>query len=62
MSAEKRANLAALTQWALPIGIILAWQMLSAAGLIPSRVLPAPTEVLAAGWKLLKSGELPRNI
>jgi sulfonate transport system permease protein len=62
MSAEKRANLAALTQWALPIGIILAWQMLSAAGLIPSRVLPAPTEVLAAGWKLLKSGELTRNI
>jgi sulfonate transport system permease protein len=62
MSAEKKANLAALTQWALPIGIILAWQMLSAAGLIPSRVLPAPTEVLAAGWKLLKSGELPRNI
>jgi sulfonate transport system permease protein len=62
MSAEKKANLASLTQWALPIGIILAWQMLSAAGLIPSRVLPAPTEVLAAGWKLLKSGELPRNI
>jgi sulfonate transport system permease protein len=62
MSAEKRANLTALTQWALPIGIILAWQMLSAAGLIPSRVLPAPTDVLAAGWKLLKSGELPRNI
>jgi sulfonate transport system permease protein len=62
MSAEKRANLAALTQWALPIGIILAWQMLSAAGLISGRVLPAPTDVLAAGWKLLKSGELPRNI
>jgi sulfonate transport system permease protein len=62
MSAEKNVNLAALTQWALPIGIILAWQMLSAAGLIPSRVLPAPTEVLAAGWKLLKSDELPRNI
>ena len=62
MSAEKKATLAALTQWALPIGIVLAWQMLSAAGLIPSRVLPAPTDVLAAGWKLLKSGELPRNI
>jgi sulfonate transport system permease protein len=62
MSAEKKATLAALTQWALPIGIILAWQMLSAAGLISGRVLPAPTDVLAAGWKLLKSGELPRNI
>jgi sulfonate transport system permease protein len=51
-----------LTQWALPLGIIVAWQVLSAAGLIPGRVLPAPTDVVAAGWKLLQSGELLRNI
>jgi sulfonate transport system permease protein len=51
-----------LTQWALPLAIVLLWQALSAAGLISSRVLPAPTDVLLAGWKLLKSGELVRNI
>jgi sulfonate transport system permease protein len=62
MSAEKKVDLNVLTQWALPIGIILLWQALSAAGLISSRVLPAPTDVLAAGWKLLKSGELLRNV
>jgi sulfonate transport system permease protein len=62
MNAEKKVNLGPLTQWALPIGIILVWQALSAAGLISSRVLPAPTDVLAAGWKLLKSGELVRNV
>jgi sulfonate transport system permease protein len=62
MSAEKKVDLNVLTQWALPIAIILLWQALSAAGLISSRVLPAPTDVLAAGWKLLKSGELLRNV
>jgi len=51
-----------LTQWALPLGIIAGWQVLSVAGLIPGRVLPAPTDVIAAGWKLLLSGELLRNV
>jgi sulfonate transport system permease protein len=62
MSAERKVDLGVLTQWALPIGIILLWQALSSAGLISSRVLPAPTDVLAAGWKLLRSGELLRNV
>jgi sulfonate transport system permease protein len=51
-----------LTQWALPIAIVVIWEALSLAGLIPLRVLPAPTAVLAAGWKLLLSGDLVRNI
>jgi sulfonate transport system permease protein len=51
-----------LTQWALPVAIVAIWEALSLAGLIPLRVLPAPTAVLAAGWKLLLSGELIRNI
>jgi sulfonate transport system permease protein len=52
----------ALTQWMLPLAIIVLRQVLSVAGLIPGRVLPAPTDVIAAGWKLLQSGELLRNI
>jgi sulfonate transport system permease protein len=51
-----------LTQWALPAAIIAIWEVLSLAGLIPARVLPAPTDVVAAGWRLTLSGELPRNI
>lgn len=51
-----------VVQWLLPIGIIVVWQALSVAGFIPTRVLPAPTDVLAAGWRLLKSGELIQNI
>jgi sulfonate transport system permease protein len=51
-----------LTQWALPVGIIVVWEALSVAGLIPARVLPAPSAVIAAGWHATLSGELPRNI
>jgi len=52
----------ALTPWALPVGIVMAWEALSLAGLIPGRILPAPTDVVAAGWKLMLSGELLRNV
>ena len=54
--------LAPLAQWALPAGIIAVWEVLSLAGFIPARVLPAPTDVLTAGWKLTLNGELPRNV
>jgi sulfonate transport system permease protein len=64
MSAERpiTVRLDALTQWALPVGIVVVWEVLSLAGWIPLRVLPAPTAVVAAGWKLLLNGELIRNI
>jgi sulfonate transport system permease protein len=51
-----------LTQWALPAAIIVSWQAASLAGFISGRVLPAPSDVVAAGWKLLLSGELLKNI
>jgi len=51
-----------LTQWALPVGIIAVWEALSLAGVIPARVLPAPTAVVAAALHTTISGELPRNI
>src|SRR5689334_2382030 len=48
--------------WLLPVTIILAWEALSRAGVISATVLPAPSAVVAACWRLLVSGELPRNI
>ncbi|MBR1218240.1 aliphatic sulfonate ABC transporter permease SsuC [Bradyrhizobium sp. U87765 SZCCT0131] len=51
-----------LTQWLVPLLIIVVWQAASVAGWISTRVLPAPTDVALAGWKLLLSGELVRNI
>jgi sulfonate transport system permease protein len=52
----------ALVAWILPMTILIGWQAASIAGLIPARVLPAPSDVALAGWKLAQSGELPHNI
>jgi sulfonate transport system permease protein len=51
-----------LTPWILPVVTLAAWQLLSSTGVIPARVLPAPSDVVAAGWRLAASGELARNI
>ena len=51
-----------LIPWIVPLAIVLVWQLACSAGLVPARVLPAPSEVALAGWKLLMSGELERNI
>jgi sulfonate transport system permease protein len=51
-----------LIQWIVPLTIILIWQLACASGLVPTRVLPAPSDVVLAGWKLLLSGDLVRNI
>jgi sulfonate transport system permease protein len=51
-----------LVPWIVPLAILLVWQAASVAGLLPVRVLPAPSDVARAGWKLLLSGELLQNI
>jgi len=51
-----------LLQWIVPLAIIVLWQILSATGLISTRLLPAPSEIALVGIKLLKSGELGHNI
>src|SRR3981189_3316610 len=52
----------ALIHWTAPLAIVLVWQAACVTGFVPARVLPAPSDVALAGWKLLLSGELARNI
>jgi len=52
----------ALIGWILPVALVLLWEALSRAGLIRANVLPAPSAVLAAFWKLLLNGTLLDNI
>ena len=56
-----RLNFGELTQWIVPVLIIAIWQLSSSLGWVPVRVLPAPSDVAKAGWKLLLSGELLQN-
>jgi sulfonate transport system permease protein len=55
-------SLSGLTQWIVPLVILAGWQIACVAGFVPARVMPAPTDVALAGWKLLVSGELVQNI
>ena len=48
--------------WALPAVIIVGWELACQMGVVSSNVLPAPSAVLAAFWRLLLSGELIANI
>lgn len=47
-----------LAPWALPVVLLSAWQLAVSAGWLSSRILPAPSAVLTAGWDLVSSGEL----
>lgn len=53
---------AQLTLWAVPALIVIAWQLFSMSSLAPETLLPSPIAVVAAGWRLTLSGELPQNI
>ncbi len=47
-----------LAPWALPFTLLAAWQIAVETGLLSTRILPAPSAVVTAGWHLLSSGEI----
>lgn len=51
-----------LLPWLVPFLLLISWQLASNIGLLHSRVLPAPTAVVAAFWQLLISGELWQHV
>jgi sulfonate transport system permease protein len=44
--------------WALPVVLVIAWEIAARAGWITARILPAPSAVAAAFWVNLENGEL----
>lgn len=53
-----RPNLSALVPYALPLAILVLWEIGSAVGLISDRALPRPSQIIATGASLTASGEL----
>jgi sulfonate transport system permease protein len=51
-----------IAPWLVPFGLIVVWQILAQAGVITTRILPAPTQIIEAAIRLLQSGELVRNV
>ena len=62
MTARIPARLHSALPWLVPIAVLAGWQAGSELGWIDADVLPSPTAVANAGWHLLWSGELARNV
>lgn len=48
--------------WWLPVTLLVIWQLSVSLGWLSTRVLPSPTAVVAAGWELLRSGEIWQHL
>lgn len=48
--------------WSVPLALLAAWQIASSLGVLPSRILPAPSAVFGAALALSESGVLWENL
>lgn len=62
MSKLLSKQLQRLIPWSVPALLLVGWQLLVQTGIVPARVLPAPTAVVQAGLHLAATGELWRNL
>jgi len=53
---------ARLTPWLLPVAILAGWQIAGSSGLVSTRFMPAPLDVVRAGWSAAQTGELWTNL
>ncbi|TCN32619.1 ABC transporter permease subunit [Sinorhizobium americanum] len=58
----RRIRLEGLLPYAVPIVLVLVWQLFSSLGWISTRIMPAPTDVAAAFVEQLLSGALLHNV
>jgi sulfonate transport system permease protein len=47
-----------LVPWLVPLLLLVVWQLLASRGVIPTRILPAPSAIALAAVELARSGEL----
>ncbi|OAP43228.1 ABC transporter permease subunit [Sinorhizobium americanum] len=55
------AALTFLASWALPLGLLVIWEIASRSGLLSMRLLPAPSAVAAAFLESVRNGTLLTN-
>lgn len=58
MKKRIKSSTRKLLPWLIPCLLLVIWQLVSLAGIISERILPAPTQILEASIQLLGSGEL----
>jgi len=47
-----------LAPWALPIVLLIIWEIAARAGFVTARLMPAPSTIALAGWNALVDGTL----
>lgn len=62
MNDTINTSLQRVAPWVLPVLLLTGWQVAVETGLLSSRILPAPSAVLEAGWSLVRSGELWQHL
>lgn len=62
MAKNAQRILYRLAPWALPLALVILWQIAVETGWLSNRILPAPSAVLAAFWSLSQSGELWQHL
>ena len=58
----RRFLLSDAASWIAPALLLLVWQVAAELEILPANVLPAPSAVIDAAWRLTLGGELPANI
>lgn len=58
---SQRKHSSALQRLISPLGLLLTWEILSRAGIVPTDIIAAPSTVLGAFTRMLWSGELPHH-
>ena len=61
-SRSHSRGIARLLPFALPLALLLAWELSSTSGWLSSRVLPEPLAVARAFWTLTVSGEIWHHV
>ncbi|GAB3891831.1 hypothetical protein GCM10027612_38350 [Microbispora bryophytorum subsp. camponoti] len=49
-------------RWVSPLAVVLLWQLASALGPLPARLLAAPSQIAVTALDLVRSGTLPTAI
>ncbi|MBP1992168.1 aliphatic sulfonate ABC transporter permease SsuC [Paenibacillus eucommiae] len=58
----RKLSQSGVTPWIIPVLFIVSWQLLGQYGVLSTRILPTPLQVLKAAISLTKSGDLFRYI
>lgn len=57
-----RPKLGAFARYASPVVLVLGWQVACSAGLLSTRVVASPVQILMTGWALTRDGTLQTNL